>query len=110
MMILGENININWNLLLKGEYHKPYFIKLLQILRIEYNRFICFPKQKNIFSCFKYCSFQELKVVIIGQDPYNKEYQADGLCFSVPDGVPFPPSLKNIFTEVNNCFNNYPIS
>ncbi|WP_185857213.1 uracil-DNA glycosylase [Blattabacterium cuenoti] len=111
MTLVGVE-NRNWSSLLKDEYHKPYFIKLLKILRVEYNRFICFPKQENIFSCFKYCSFQKLKVVIIGQDPYHKKDQADGLCFSVPDGAPFPPSLKNIFTEVNNCFNynKYPIS
>ncbi|WP_185861163.1 uracil-DNA glycosylase [Blattabacterium cuenoti] len=96
---------LNWNYFLQEEYNKPYFIKLLKIIRIEYNRFICFPKIGDIFSCMKHCSFQKLKVVIIGQDPYHKENQADGLCFSVPDGIPFPPSLRNIFTEVNNCFN-----
>lgn len=109
-----SNINFHWNLFLKDEYYKPYFIKLLKILRVEYNRFVCFPKQENIFSCLKYCSFQKLKVVILGQDPYHKDNQADGLCFSVPHGVPFPPSLKNIFTEVNNCLdfneNLYPTS
>ncbi|QIK16546.1 uracil-DNA glycosylase [Blattabacterium sp. DPU] len=94
----------NWNSFLVNEYHKPYFKELLKILRIEYNRFICFPKKENIFSCLKHCSFQKLKVVIIGQDPYHKENQSDGLCFSVPNGVSFPPSLKNIFKEVNNCF------
>ncbi|WP_185849119.1 uracil-DNA glycosylase [Blattabacterium cuenoti] len=106
--MLGEksNVNFHWKMFLKNEYHKSYFIKLLNILRIEYNHFVCFPKQENIFSCFKYCSFKKLKVVIIGQDPYYKENQADGLCFSVSDGLPFPPSLKNIFTEVNNCLNN----
>ncbi|WP_185871541.1 uracil-DNA glycosylase [Blattabacterium cuenoti] len=97
---------MNWNSFLKEEYNKPYFIKLLKILRIEYNRFVCFPKKKDILSCLKYCSFRELKVVIIGQDPYHKENQADGLCFSVPDGIPFPPSLRNIFIEVNNCSNS----
>ncbi len=66
---------------------------------------MCFPKKENIFSCLRYCSFQKLKVVILGQDPYHEKNQADGLCFSVPDGIPFPPSLKNIFTEVNNSFN-----
>ncbi|WP_238784847.1 uracil-DNA glycosylase [Blattabacterium cuenoti] len=116
MMILGEKskINFDWGTLLKDEFHKPYFIKLLKILRIEYNCFICFPKRKNIFFCLKYCPFQRLQVVILGQDPYHKENQADGLCFSVPDGVPIPASLKNIFTEVNNCWNLkrncYPIS
>ncbi|BBA17400.1 uracil-DNA glycosylase [Blattabacterium cuenoti] len=107
MMILEKEykINFNWNSLLNKEFHKSYFTKLLNILRIEYNHFICFPKQENIFSCLKYCSFQKLKVVIIGQDPYHGDNQADGLCFSVPNGVPFPASLRNIFIEVNNCLN-----
>ncbi|WP_185857850.1 uracil-DNA glycosylase [Blattabacterium cuenoti] len=100
-----QNTNFDWNFLLKDEYHKPYFIKLLKTLKIEYHHFICFPKQENIFSCLKYCSFQKLKVVILGQDPYYKDHQADGLCFSVSDGIPFPPSLKNIFIEVNHSLN-----
>ncbi|AFJ90910.1 uracil-DNA glycosylase [Blattabacterium sp. (Blaberus giganteus)] len=104
--MLKKYINFHWNLLLKNEYHKPYFIKLLKTLKIEYNRFTCFPKQENIFSCLKYCSFNKLKVVIIGQDPYYKENQADGLCFSIPDGITLPPSLRNIFTEVNSNFHN----
>ncbi|WP_185863141.1 uracil-DNA glycosylase [Blattabacterium cuenoti] len=109
-----SDVNFHWNLFLNQEYRKPYFIKLLKIIKIEYNNFVCFPKQENILSCLKYCSFQKLKVVIIGQDPYHKENQADGLCFSVSHGVSFPPSLKNIFIEVNNCLNLkknlYPVS
>ncbi|WP_341666309.1 hypothetical protein [Blattabacterium cuenoti] len=73
----------------------------MKILRIKYNRFICFPKRKNIFFCLKYCFFQRLKVVIIGQYPYHEKNQADGLCFSVYHGIlPILASLKNIFTEV----------
>ncbi len=77
----------------------------MKSVRIEYENFICFPKKENIFSSLKYCSFQKLKVVLLGQDPYYRDHQADGLCFSVKNGTPFPPSLKNIFIEINNCFN-----
>ncbi|WP_185858421.1 uracil-DNA glycosylase [Blattabacterium cuenoti] len=103
---MNQKENYNWNLFLKKEYEKPYLKKLLKSINIEYNNFTCFPKKQNILSSLKYCSFQKLKVVILGQDPYYKDHQADGLCFSVPFGVPFPPSLKNIFIEVNNCFKN----
>ncbi|WP_185859191.1 uracil-DNA glycosylase [Blattabacterium cuenoti] len=99
-------MDYDWSFFLKKERNKPYFKKLMKYLQIEYNNFICFPKKENIFSSLKYCHFQELKVVILGQDPYYKENQADGLCFSVPNGVPFPPSLRNIFIEIKNCFNN----
>ncbi|WP_185859782.1 uracil-DNA glycosylase [Blattabacterium cuenoti] len=106
------NINDDWFFFIKEEWDKPYFQKLLKFLRIEYKNYVCFPEKKNIFSSFNYCSFFKLKVVILGQDPYYKDNQADGLSFSVPNGVAFPPSLKNIFIEVNNCFQqkSFPIS
>ncbi|WP_185865907.1 uracil-DNA glycosylase [Blattabacterium cuenoti] len=97
-------MNYDWRFFLKKEWGKPYFRRLMKSIHIEYNKFICFPKKDNIFSSLKYCHFQELKVVILGQDPYYKENQADGLCFSVPNGIPFPPSLRNIFIEIKSCF------
>ncbi|WP_185882834.1 uracil-DNA glycosylase [Blattabacterium cuenoti] len=98
----------SWNIFLQREYKKHYFQKLMNFLSIEYQNFTCYPKKKNILLSLKYCSFQKLKVVLLGQDPYYNENQADGLCFSVPNGVVFPPSLKNIFTEIKNCLNpNY---
>ncbi|WP_185868922.1 uracil-DNA glycosylase [Blattabacterium cuenoti] len=98
-------MNYHWKIFLKEEYKKPYFIRLIKLIQKEYDNFICFPKKENIFSSIRYCPFQKLKVVILGQDPYYKENQADGLCFSVPNGIPFPPSLRNIFVEIKNCFN-----
>ncbi|WP_185855419.1 uracil-DNA glycosylase [Blattabacterium cuenoti] len=95
----------NWNIFLQQESKKDYFKELKEILTLEYDKFVCYPDKSKILSFFQYCPFSNLKVVIIGQDPYYKENQADGLCFSVPIGIPFPPSLRNIFLEVKNCFN-----
>nr|WP_317046300.1 uracil-DNA glycosylase [Blattabacterium sp. (Cryptocercus kyebangensis)] len=97
-------MNCNWKYFIKKEWNKPYFQSLLNFIKVEYRDHICFPDKKNIFSSFNYCPFQEVKVVILGQDPYYKKNQADGLSFSVPKGISFPPSLKNIFIEVNSCF------
>nr|WP_317167990.1 uracil-DNA glycosylase [Blattabacterium cuenoti] len=96
--------NDNWRFIIKSEFNQNYFKKLLIFLKNEYKNHICFPNKNNIFSSFHYCSFNKLKIVIIGQDPYYRDHQADGLSFSVPDGILFPPTLKNIFIEVSNCF------
>nr|WP_317168078.1 uracil-DNA glycosylase [Blattabacterium cuenoti] len=102
-----EKINSDWFFYLKNEGKKPYFKKLINFVSMEYKNHTCFPEKKNIFSSLNYCPFQKVKVVILGQDPYYKKNQADGFSFSVPSGVSFPPSLKNIFIEVNNsCFKN----
>lgn len=90
----------DWKALLGEEFEKPYFRELVEFVRAEYASAQIFPKGKNIFRAFDKCPFDKLKVVIIGQDPYHGEGQANGLCFSVNEGVPFPPSLQNIFKEV----------
>jgi len=95
------NFNSSWQSLLNEEINKPYFIELLNSVKVEYSKHTCYPPKELIFSAFDYCSFDNLKVVIIGQDPYHGEGEANGLCFSVNDSVKIPPSLKNIFREIN---------
>ena len=90
----------DWKKILQSEFDKPYFEELTSFVKSEYASSTVFPKGKNIFRAFDKCPFDSLKVVIIGQDPYHGENQANGLCFSVNEGVPFPPSLQNIFKEV----------
>ena len=92
----------DWKELLKEEFDKPYFRELTDFVRAEYATQRIFPRAKNIFRAFDKCPLDRLKVVIIGQDPYHGEGQANGLCFSVAEGVPFPPSLQNIFKEVSD--------
>lgn len=92
----------DWKQILSEEFNKPYFEQLTDFVRAEYASGEVFPKGRDIFRAFDKCPFESLKVVIIGQDPYHGVGQANGLCFSVGDGVPFPPSLQNIFKEVNS--------
>ena len=92
----------DWKRILQPEFDKPYFERLTAFVRSEYASHKVFPQGRNIFRAFDKCPFGELKVVIIGQDPYHGDGQANGLCFSVNDGVPFPPSLENIFREVHD--------
>lgn len=94
------NINESWKSIIKEELDKPYFKELSEYLKKEYTNFTCYPKESEIFAAFNFCSFQDIKVVIIGQDPYHGPNQANGLCFSVQDGIPHPPSLQNIFKEI----------
>ena len=94
--------NNSWDQLLKDEFNKPYFINLLNFLEKEYQEKTIFPKQEDLFNAFKYTKYEDVKVVILGQDPYHEIGQAHGLAFSVLEGVKFPPSLKNIFKELNN--------
>ena len=91
----------DWKEILSEEFSKPYFTELVEFVRAEYAAGEVFPKGRDIFRAFDKCPFEKLKVVIIGQDPYHGVGQANGLCFSVGEGVPFPPSLQNIFKEVN---------
>jgi uracil-DNA glycosylase len=95
-------IESSWKNLLAEEFEKSYFIKLTNFVRAEYKTHKVYPPGKLIFNAFNQCPFDQLKVVIIGQDPYHGPGQAHGLCFSVNDGVAFPPSLRNIFKEINN--------
>ncbi len=90
----------DWKELLREEFEKPYFAKLVDFVKSEYASKQIFPAARNIFRAFDKCPLDKLKVVIIGQDPYHGDGQANGLCFSVNDGVDFPPSLRNIFKEV----------
>lgn len=96
------NIEPSWNAVLKDEFEKPYFKNLTDFVKNEYSQNTCYPPGKKIFSAFDHCPFDKAKVVIIGQDPYHGPGQANGLCFSVSDGIPFPPSLQNIFREIQN--------
>lgn len=96
------NIEPSWNAVLKDEFEKPYFKNLTDFVKNEYSQNTCYPPGKKIFSAFDHCPFDKVKVVIIGQDPYHGPGQANGLCFSVSDGIPFPPSLQNIFREIQN--------
>lgn len=93
-------IEASWLEKLQTEFDKPYFEQLIQFVKDEYAKGVCFPPGKLIFNAFNLCPFSQLKVVLIGQDPYHEPGQAHGLCFSVNDGVPFPPSLRNIFEEI----------
>jgi uracil-DNA glycosylase len=86
--------------ILRNELEKPYFKQLNNFLDEEYNNNICYPEASKIFEAFNLCDFKDLKVVIIGQDPYHGEGQAHGLCFSVNEGISHPPSLINIFKEI----------
>ncbi|NVN18278.1 uracil-DNA glycosylase [Muricauda sp. HICW] len=94
------NIEPSWKTQLSDEFEKPYFQQLAAFVKQEYQQHTCYPKGTDIFSAFDHCPFQETKVVIIGQDPYHGPNQANGLCFSVKDGIPHPPSLVNIFKEI----------
>ncbi len=93
-------IHSSWHNVLHQELDKPYFQKLIDFVKNEYATQRCFPKGAQIFAAFDYCTFDKIKVVIIGQDPYHGFGQANGLCFSVNDGIAFPPSLSNIFKEI----------
>ena len=90
----------DWKAVIGGEFSKPYFEELISFVKQEYATSQVFPAGRNIFRAFDKCPFDKVKVVIIGQDPYHGDGQANGLCFSVDDGVDFPPSLRNIFKEV----------
>lgn len=97
---MDVKIEEGWKARLSGEFEKDYFVKLIGFVREEYKTHRVYPPGKLIFNAFDQCSFDWLKVVILGQDPYHGPGQAHGLCFSVNDGIPFPPSLKNIFKEL----------
>ena len=97
---MDVKIEESWRRELCGEFDKQYFIDLTAFVRQEYNQGTCYPPGRLIFNAFNLCPFDKVKVVIIGQDPYHEPGQAHGLSFSVCDGVAFPPSLQNIFKEI----------
>lgn len=93
-------ITKNWDNILKDEYNKDYFKRLRSFLKEEYSTKICYPKKKEIFNALKYTNYEDVKVVILGQDPYHGENEAHGFCFSVRSTVKRPPSLNNILKEL----------
>lgn len=99
---MDVKIETSWKAVLQPEFEKPYFEELTEFVKKEYQSNKIFPPGKEIFNAFNLCPFDQLKVVIIGQDPYHGPGQAHGLCFSVRPGVDFPPSLRNIFKEIHN--------
>ena len=104
-------IEDSWKQRLQGEFDKPYFARLVAFVKQEYSQHKCYPPASLIFNAFNLCPFDKLKVVLLGQDPYHEPGQAHGLCFSVNDGVPFPPSLLNIFKEIkDDCGTEIPHS
>ncbi len=95
-------IESSWKIRLAEEFEKPYFLPLIDFVRNEYRTNTVYPPGAEIFHAFDACSFDQVKVVIIGQDPYHGPGQANGLCFSVRDGIKMPPSLVNIFKEIKS--------
>lgn len=96
------DIEASWKQHLEGEFTKPYFAQLTESVRNEYRNGLCFPPGKLVFNAFNLCPFDKVKVVILGQDPYHEQGQAMGLSFSVPEGIMLPPSLQNIYKEIQN--------
>jgi len=104
-------IESSWKAKLEEEFQKQYFKDLIDFVKDEYKMHTCFPPGKQIFAAFDHCPFEKVKVVIIGQDPYHGPGQANGLCFSVSDGTAHPPSLVNIFKEIESDLDiSYPKS
>lgn len=97
---MDVKIEESWKTQLSSQFEQPYFQQLVQFVRAEYAAGTCYPPGSLIFNAFHTTPFDNVKVVILGQDPYHDEGQAHGLCFSVNDGVAFPPSLQNIFKEI----------
>ncbi len=97
---MNVNIAPSWKSILAQEFDKEYFKSLVSFVKSEYLQQTCYPKGEEIFAAFDFCSLDDLKVVIIGQDPYHGIGQANGLCFSVNDNIALPPSLQNIFKEI----------
>lgn len=102
MQSLNPQINESWKIVLQDEFASPYFQELTSFLREEKKKYQIFPAGQQIFSAFNHTPFNRVKVVILGQDPYHGPGQAHGLCFSVPEGIPHPPSLINIFKEIES--------
>ena len=95
-------IGNDWDIILENEFKKEYFYNLLKFVQGEYARKTIFPPKKDVFKAFRYTPYKDVKVVILGQDPYHGEGEAEGLCFSVREGIRKPPSLNNIFKELKD--------
>ena len=96
------NLNNDWQDILNEEIHQPYFKRLMDFVRLEYENHRCFPKHDDIFKSLALTPYKETKVLILGQDPYHQPHQAMGLAFSVPQSTKIPPSLKNIYKELSS--------
>lgn len=105
--MIVNTINKSWQKTLQSEFEKDYFVLLNNLVETAYTNSVVYPPKNLIFNAFNLVDFNEIKVVILGQDPYHKSAQAHGLSFSVNDGVKFPPSLKNIFKELSNDIINF---
>src|SRR3989344_6303311 len=106
---MNVKIGSSWKEALKGEFEQAYFTDLTTFVRKEYQERAVYPAPKNMFRAFDLCPFEKVEVVILGQDPYHGEGQANGLCFAVGDATAVPPSLQHIFKEIeNDC--GHPIS
>jgi len=99
---MDVKIEKSWKSALEKEFEKDYFSKLTEYVRMEYKQHTVYPEGKLIFNAFDHCPFEKTRVVILGQDPYHEPGQAHGLCFSVQQGIKFPPSLQNIFKEIRS--------
>lgn len=97
-------IEPSWKRVLEGEFEQPYFTELAVFVRGEYQSQVVYPPPKNIFRAFDLCAFEKVRVVILGQDPYHGRGQANGLCFAVGEDVALPPSLQNIYKELESDF------
>lgn len=106
---MDVKIEASWKPFLKDEFEKEYFLKLSEFVKEEYRKTTIYPPGSLIFNAFNLCPFEKIKAVIIGQDPYHGPGQAHGLCFSVREGVDFPPSLKNIFKEIESDMGYKPL-
>ena len=104
LQINGTDVPLeaSWEEHLRGEIKKPYFTELVKELNSEYENEVCYPSKERIFKAFNLCPFDKVKVVILGQDPYHEQGQAMGLSFSVPEGIMLPPSLQNIYKEIQS--------
>lgn len=102
VMIIGSDDMKDWTELFEIEQQKPYYKQLMAFLEEAYHKTEVYPNKEELFTCFELCAFQDVKVVILGQDPYHGEGQAHGLSFSVKKGVKIPPSLKNIYKELQD--------
>ena len=98
----GKEEMSEWKAFLKSEFEKPYFKNLSSFLSEEYKTKTIFPPKELVFAAFDNCDYEDVKVVILGQDPYHQKFQAHGMCFSVNKGIKIPPSLANIYKELNN--------
>ncbi|WP_308540375.1 uracil-DNA glycosylase [uncultured Murdochiella sp.] len=106
---MSVHIGNDWDSLLAAEWTKPYYQTLRRLLLSEYQQFTVYPPAEDIFSALRFVSYESCRVVILGQDPYHEPRQANGLAFSVHGGVPIPPSLRNIYQELDNDLGIAPV-